>query len=114
MGGISEILEKWGAWASSDNSGLDWKPIAVGFKGGIPYLKDKRIKCDDAEGLVIDRCIARLKLKNPDGYELIVAHFFLRLSLRSIARKRKCSDGSVRKDLQLALGFIEGVLDTMQ
>ncbi|HCL9766489.1 TPA: antitermination protein, partial [Escherichia coli] len=29
-------------------------------------------------------------------------------SLRTIAKRRKCSDGTIRKELQTALGFIEG------
>ncbi|HDC1142004.1 TPA: antitermination protein, partial [Escherichia coli] len=32
------------------------------------------------------------------------------VSLRTIAKKRKCSDGTIRKELQTALGFIDGVL----
>lgn len=34
-----EMLELWGAWAASDNSGVDWQPIAAGFKGLLPYGK---------------------------------------------------------------------------
>lgn len=31
------------------------------------------------------------------------------ISLRAIAKKRKCSDGTIRKELQTAMGFVEGV-----
>lgn len=32
------------------------------------------------------------------------------ISLRTIAKKRKCSDGTIRKKLQAALGFIDAVI----
>lgn len=38
-----------------------------------------------------------------------MAHFVIGISLRAIAKKMKCSDGTVRKDLQTALGFLEGL-----
>ncbi|HDZ2683839.1 TPA: antitermination protein, partial [Klebsiella pneumoniae] len=40
----------------------------------------------------------------------IIAHFIIGISLRSIAKKLKCSDGTIRKELHNAMGFIEGVL----
>lgn len=105
-----EILDRWGAWAASDNSGVDWQPIAAGFKGLLPHGKKTRQQCDDDEGIMIDGCVARLRRYKPEGYELVIAHFVIGISLRTIAKKRKCSDGTIRKELQTAMGFIEGVL----
>ena len=105
-----EILDMWGAWAAADNSGVDWQSIAAGFKGLLPHGKKSRIQCDDDEGILIDGCVARLKKYKPEEYELIIAHFIIGISLRTIAKKRKCSDGTIRKELQTALGFIEGML----
>ena len=110
MRNMSQILNLWGAWAASDNSGVDWQPIAAGFKGLIPYGKKSREQCDDDAGIMIDSCVARLKKIKPEEYELIVAHFVLGISFRTIAKKRKCSDGIIRKEMQTALGFIEGLL----
>lgn len=107
---ISQLVESWGAWAASHNSGVDWQPIAAGFKGLIPHGKKFRIQCSDDEGIKVDGCIARLKKFKPEEHELLVAHYVIGISLRSIAKKRKCSDGTVRKDLQTALGFVEGCL----
>ncbi|HBS7410661.1 TPA: antitermination protein, partial [Klebsiella pneumoniae] len=45
----------------------------------------------------------------PEEYELVIAHFIIGISLRTIAKKRKCSDGTIRKEMQTALGFIDGV-----
>lgn len=109
MRDMSQDLDLWGAWAASDNSGVDWQPIAAGFKGLIPHGKKSRIQCCDDEGIKIDGCVARLRKYKPEEYELIIAHFVIGLSLRSIAKKRKCSDGTIRKDLQSALSFIEAV-----
>ena len=110
MRDMYEILDRWGAWAASDNSGADWKPIAAGFKGLLPHAKKTRQQCDDDEGIMIDGCVARLRRYKPEGYELVIAHFVIGISLRTIAKKRKCSDGTIRKELQTAMGFIEGVL----
>ena len=108
-----EVLDRWGAWAAADSSGVDWQPIAAGFKGLLPHGKKSRLQCDDDEGIMIDGCIARLRKFKYDEYELLIAHFVIGISLRTIAKKKKCSDGTVRKDLQTALGFIEGVISML-
>ncbi|WP_156293343.1 antiterminator Q family protein [Serratia oryzae] len=113
MRDMYDILSRWGAWAASENSGVDWKPIAAGFKGLLPYSKKARIQCDDDEGIMIDGCVARLRKNKPEGYELIIAHFVIGISLRMIAKKRKCSDGTIRKELQTAIGFVEGVISIL-
>lgn len=107
---IYEVLDRWGAWAAAENSGVDWQPIAAGFKGLLPHGKKSRLQCDDDEGIIIDGCVARLRKYKPEEYELIIAHFVIGISLRTIAKKRKRSDGTIRKDLQTALGFVEGML----
>ncbi|NUH52745.1 hypothetical protein HUK76_03355 [Citrobacter portucalensis] len=57
-----------------------------------------------------DGCVARLKKYRPEGYELIIAHFVVGISLRTIAKRRKCCDGTIRKELQTAIGFVDGCL----
>lgn len=109
MRDMYELLDRWGAWAAAESSGVDWQPIAAGFKGLLPHGKKSRIQCDDDQGIMIDACVARLRKYKPEEYELIIAHFIIGISLRTIARKRKCSDGTIRKELQSALGFIDGV-----
>ncbi len=113
MRDMYEVMELWGAWAAGDHSGVDWKPIAAGFKGLIPHGKKSRLQCDDDEGIKIDGCVVRLKKYKPEEHELIIAHFVIGISLRSIAKKRKCSDGTIRKDLHAALGFINGVMSML-
>lgn len=110
MRDMYEVMDMWGAWAASDNSGVDWQPIAAGFKGLLPHGKNSRMQCNDDQGIIIDGCVSRLRRFKPDEHELIIAHFVIGISLRAIAKKRKCSDGTIRKDLQTALGFINGVL----
>ena len=110
MRDMYEILDRWGAWAASDNSGVDWQPIAAGFKGLLPHGKKTRQQCDDDEGIMIDGCVARLRRCKPEEYELIIAHFVIGVSLRAIAKKRRCSDGKIRGELRSAMGFVEGVL----
>lgn len=110
MRDINETLELWGAWAASDNSGVDFSPIAAGFKGLLTQNSKTRLQCCDDDGIMLDGCIARLKKYKKSEYELIILHYVYGVSLRSIARRRKCSDGTVRKDMQTAQGFIIGVL----
>ncbi|WP_312041189.1 antiterminator Q family protein [Pantoea eucalypti] len=114
MRDMSQLLELWGAWAVSENSGVDWQPVAAGFKTLIPYGKNHKMQCCDDEGIMIDSCIARLKKLKKVEYDIIVAHYIYGLSLRSIAKKRKCSDGTIRKELQTALGFIEGCMSMLE
>ena len=110
MRDMYEVMDMWGAWAAAESSGVDWQPIAAGFKGLLPYGKQSRIQCDDDEGIMIDGCVARLQQHKPEDYELIVSHFVIGISLRRIAKRRKCSDGTIRKELQSALGFVDGLL----
>lgn len=110
MRDIHETLELWGAWAANDNSGVDFSPIAAGFKGLLPQTSKSRPQCCDDEGILIDGCVACLKKYKPEEYELLVMHFVCGLSLRAIAKKWKCSDGTVRKMMQTAQGFIFGVI----
>lgn len=110
MRDMYEVMDMWGAWAASDNSGVDWQPIAAGFKGLLPHRKKSRLQCNDDEGILIDGCLARLKKYRPCEYELIMAHFVIGISLRTIAKRRKCSDGTIRKEMETALGFVAGAL----
>lgn len=105
MRDIYEILDRWGAWASADSSGVDWQPIAAGFKGLLPHGKKTRQRCADDEGIMIDGCVARLRKYKPEEYELIIAHFVIGISLRSIAKKRKCSDGTIEKNYRQQWGL---------
>ncbi len=110
MRDMYEVMERWGAWAAADSNGVDWQSIAAGFKGLLPHGKKSRLQCNDDDGIMIDGCVARLRKYKPEEHELIIAHFVIGISLRTIAKKRKCSDGLIRKNLQTALGFIEGTL----
>ncbi|NDO82650.1 antitermination protein [Citrobacter sp. NCU1] len=114
MRDIYDVMDRWGAWAAADSSGVDWQPIAAGFKGLLPHGKKSRLQCDDDEGIMIDGCVARLRKYKFEEYEMIIAHFVIGVSLRTIAKKRKCSDGKIRHQLQNALGFISGVLSMIE
>lgn len=109
-----EVMDMWGAWAASDNSGVDWQPIAAGFKGLLPHGKKPRLQCNDEEALLIDKALAILKIYNMEQYQLIILHHVFQISLRAIARKQKKSDGTIRKKLVTAHGFINGCLVSCQ
>ncbi|MGP2761012.1 antiterminator Q family protein [Serratia marcescens] len=107
-----EVLSRWGVWAR-ESSGIDYSPIAAGFKGLIPHPSNGKLSCCDDDGLVIDGCVARLKRYKPEEYELLIAHHVYGISLRKIAKRRKCSDGTIRKEMKIAEGFVEGVMQVL-
>ncbi|EPJ7073052.1 antiterminator Q family protein [Citrobacter freundii] len=110
MRDIYEVMDRWGAWAAADSSGVDWQPIAAGFKGLLPHGKKSRLQCDDEEAFVIEQILLRLKLINIELYQIVIVHHVLQISLRSIAKKKKESDGTIRKKLVAAHGFVYGAL----
>ncbi|MCC3745305.1 antitermination protein [Rouxiella badensis] len=110
MRDIHETLELWGAWAANDHSSLDFSHIGAGFKGLITSTSKSRAQCCDDDGIMVDGCVARLKKYKNEEYDLVISHHVFNISLRAIAKKRKCSDGTIRKELQTAHGFISGCL----
>ncbi|ENL7619573.1 antitermination protein [Salmonella enterica] len=106
---IYEILDGWGAWVAAGNSSIDWRQVADKYRGIVPHGKKLRHQCSNDEGRMIDTCMLRLKQYRTDYYELIIAHFVIGISLRAIAKKEKCSDGTSRKKLQSAMGFLDGI-----
>lgn len=102
-----------GAWAASDSSGVDYSPIAAGFKGLLPYTSKKRLACSDSDALIIEGCLARLKQKRPDEHSLLVAHYLYGISKRKLAKARKKDEKLIRIEIQLAEGFIDGCLSML-
>ncbi|MDT0827761.1 antiterminator Q family protein [Escherichia coli] len=113
MRDIQMVLERWGAWAASDSSGVDYSPIAAGFKGLLPYTSKKRLACSDSDALIIEGCLARLKQKRPDEHSLLVAHYLYGISKRKLAKARKKDEKLIRIEIQLAEGFIDGCLSML-
>ncbi|HBS2641991.1 TPA: antitermination protein Q [Klebsiella pneumoniae] len=110
MRDIQMVLERWGAWAASDSSGVDYSPIAAGFKGLIPQTSKSRLSCTDDDALIIEGCLARLQKRKPYEHSLLVAHYLYGISKRKIAKARKKDEKLIRIEIQMAEGFIEGCL----
>lgn len=114
MRDMSQVLERWAGWAKSGSgSGVDYSPIAAGFKGLLPQSSKIILSCSDADGLIIEGCLSRLKDKRPDEHALIVLHYFYRISKRKLAQRAKCDEKMIRIQMQMAEGFIEGCLSWM-
>lgn len=113
MRDIQMVLERWGAWAASDSSGVDYSPIAAGFKGLLPYTCKTRLACSDNDALIIESCLTRLKQKKPYEYSLLVAHYLYGISKRKIAKARKKDEKMIRIEMQMAEGFIDGCLSML-
>lgn len=110
MRDMSQVLERWAGWARSDRSGVDYSPIAAGFKGLLPQDSKLTLSCTDDDGLVIESCLAKLRTRRPDEYELIVLHYFYNISKRKLAQRVKCDEKMIRIKVQMAEGFLEGCL----
>ncbi|HED5644215.1 TPA: DUF1133 family protein [Enterobacter cloacae] len=113
MRDIKLILERWGGWAASDSSGLDYSRIAAGFKGLLPQTSKSRLTCTDDDALIIEECLARLQKRKPYEYSLLVAHYLYGISKRKIAKAYKKDERLIRIEIQMAEGFIEGCLSVL-
>lgn len=112
MRDIQKVLERWGGWAASDSSGVDYSPIAAGFKGLLPQTSKSRLSCTDDDALIIEGCLARLQKRKPYEHSLLVAHYLYGIS-KGKSRKRKKDEKLIRIELQMAEGFIEGCLSML-
>ncbi len=110
MRDIQMVLERWGGWAASDSSGVDYSPIAAGFKGLLPQTSKNRLSCTDGDGLIIEGCLTRLKKRKPYEHSLLVAHYLYGISKRKIARAKKKDERLIRIEIQMAEGFVDGCL----
>ncbi|EHS7019659.1 phage antiterminator Q [Escherichia coli] len=111
MRNIQQVLERWGGWAAQDNSAVSWAPIAAGFKGLVASSSSMRLSCCDDDGLIIDGCVCRLQqVRKPEELDVIMLYYVHGLTKREIGRRRRCSEGFIRQQLQVAEGFIEGCL----
>lgn len=113
MRDIQMVLERWGGWAASDSSGVDYSPIAAGFKGLLPQTSKPRLSCTDDYGLMIEGCLARLQKRKPNEHSLLVAHYLYGVSKRKIAKARKKDEKLIRIEIQMAEGFIDGCLSML-
>jgi len=110
MRDIQLVLARYGVWAK-DNSGVDWSPIAAGFKGLLPTESRKVESCCDNDGLIVDAAVGRLAVvRKPEEVTLIMLHYRMGLSKRKIAKMYKVSEGLIRQQLQVAEGFVDGCL----
>lgn len=111
MRDIQLVLERWGTWAASDNSGVSYSPIAAGFKGLLPNTGKNRDSCCDNDGLIVDAAVGRLqKVRDEEELGVVMLHYMYGVSKSAIARRWKCSEGRVRQKLMMAESFIEGCL----
>lgn len=113
MRDIQMVLERWGGWAASDSSGVDYSSIAAGFKGLIPQVSKSRLSCSDDDALIIEGCLARLKQRKPYEHSLLVMHYLYGMSKRKIARLVKKDERLIRIEIQMAEGFVDGCLSIL-
>ncbi|CNI38687.1 antitermination protein Q [Yersinia mollaretii] len=110
MRDISLVLARWGVWAR-DSSGVDYSPIAAGFKGLLPVTSSSKESCCDDDGLIVDAAVSQLKARRlHHESSLIILHYVCGVSKRQIAKRCGVSEGRVRQQMQVAEGFVDGCL----
>ncbi|WP_445494429.1 antiterminator Q family protein [Photorhabdus sp. SF281] len=114
MRDIQQVLERWGCWANNF-TGVDWSPVAAGFSC-LPRVvhSQREPQCSDADGLIIDMCVARLRVIDcADELDCIEQYYMYGWSKRSIARHLECHEREVRRMVQVAESFIAGCLEML-
>ncbi|WP_041455961.1 antiterminator Q family protein [Pantoea ananatis] len=114
MRDMSQVLERWAGWAKSDSSGVDYSSIAAGFKGLLPQTSKIGLTCSDDDGLIIEKCLSKLKIKRPEEHDLIVLHYFYNISKRKLSLRYKCDEKMIRIRMQMAEGFLDGCLSWLE
>lgn len=110
MRDIYLVLERWGVWARYKPE-MGYSTVAAGFRGLLPHNSTRLPSCCDEDGLIVDRAIGQLKLvRKPEEVTLIIAYYMYRIPKRAIAKKWKCSEGEIRRKIQIAESFIDGCL----
>lgn len=113
MRDIQVVLERWGNWSKHKiETEVGYSSIAAGFKELLPENGSIPM-CTEDDALIIDSCLAKLKLKRPDEYALIFEHYVKDISKRAIGRRLRLSEGMVRIKFQMAEGFVEGCLSML-
>ena len=78
---IQLVLERWGTWAISEGSQVDWSPIAAGFKGLLLNTSKSRESCCDNDGLIVDAAVGMLKRAGRDDeLNLVMLHYMHNVS----------------------------------
>lgn len=114
MRDMSQVLERWAGWAKTESSGIDYSSIAAGFKGLLPQTSKMGPICSDDDGLIIERCLAKLRTKRPAEYNLIVLYYLYGISKRKLALRFRCDEKMIRIKMQMAEGFIDGCLSWLE
>ncbi|MDC9604938.1 antiterminator Q family protein [Xenorhabdus griffiniae] len=104
------ILNQWGEWVYEGKSPVDWSSVAAGFKGLLPSNRRTRSPCCDDDGMALDAAVLRLKQHDPYLFQLLVLHYIKGVALRPMSDHLGISHNEVTKRVQVAEGFIEGVL----
>ena len=97
---IQLVLERWGTWATSEGTQVDWSPIAAGFKGLLVNTGKSRESCCDNDGMIVDTAVGMLRRAGrEDELNLVMLHYMYNVSKSTISRWEKCSEGKIRNRL---------------
>ena len=110
MRDIQLVLERWGTWATSEGTQVDWSPIA-GFKGLLVNTGRSRESCCDNDGMIVDTAVGMLRRAGrEDELNLVMLHYMYNVSKSTISRWEKCSEGKIRNRLMIAETFIDACI----
>ncbi|MDC9623607.1 antiterminator Q family protein [Xenorhabdus sp. XENO-7] len=114
MRDIQQVLLRWGGWSTTEPVRVGWSSVAAGFSGLPPANGDNRLTCSDADGLIVDLCVARLQMRGQEEeLDYIQKHYMYGWSKREIARRLHVSESLVRQKMQVAESYIAGCLEIL-
>lgn len=112
---IQKILTHWGGWSAGDHcAAVGWSSVAAGFSDYSPSSSGNRLSCSDEDGLVIDLCVAKLATVGMEREHAYLEDYYIKgKSKRAIGRKFKIREDEVRRQMQIAEGFVLGFLEAL-
>lgn len=110
MKNVSVILQRWGAWVRQYPESPFYRVPACRYQ--YPSKTDKVVlPCSEENAALIIRVMTQFSRVCPEQtMETLLLHYVSGYSKSALARRRKCSEGRIRQEMQVAEGFIEGGL----
>ncbi len=107
---ISDLLDRWGNWATESSNSIDWKSYCSGFRKMTPKIQKDRPSLTDEDGGTIDGYVALLKNARPEEFRVIIFYHFLKQPKRYIAKQLKRDEKFIRILIQMGERFIQGCI----
>lgn len=108
-----KLLMEWGVWARKGQIIPRYmSPATALYLHNVEQDREPDPQINDSQALLIDRAIARLKMRDEEVFDVLVEHYMIRRSVRHIMRTLQMSDRQVNESINRGIGWVDAVLDT--